>query len=100
MASTTEYLNHVLELLSEVPDITYREHNGDYLLFVGGTQFGGVYHDRFLVKVVPGAMSWLSDYDVAYTNTQPMLKMDREDPEEVAEIVAAMMPDLGRFKGR
>ena len=50
MASTPEYLEYVLDLLSDVPDVTTRKMMGEYLLYASGKLFGGVYDDRFLVK--------------------------------------------------
>ena len=50
MASTKEYLEFVLEQLSELNDITYRAMMGEYIIYYQGKIVGGVYDDRFLVK--------------------------------------------------
>ena len=52
MASTKEYLNFILEQLSELDDISYRAMMGEYILYYRGKVFGGIYDDRFLVKPV------------------------------------------------
>lgn len=50
MASTKEYLEYVLEQLSELNDISYRAMMGEYIIYYQGRVIGGIYDDRFLVK--------------------------------------------------
>ena len=52
MASSKEYLNFVLEQLSEVENIRYRAMMGEYILYYREKVIGGIYDDRFLVKAV------------------------------------------------
>ena len=51
MASSKEYLDFILEQLSELEGISYRAMMGEYILYYGGKIVGGIYDDRFLVKV-------------------------------------------------
>ena len=55
MASDREYLDYILEQLSEAPEITFRAMMGEYILYTRGKVFGGIYDNRFLVKPVPAA---------------------------------------------
>ena len=50
MASSKEYLDFILEQLSELNDITYKAMMGEYIIYYRGKIIGGVYDDRFLVK--------------------------------------------------
>ena len=100
MASTPEFLEFVLDLLQDVPDVTTRKMMGEYLLYAQGQLFGGVYDDRFLVKDVPAARSMLSAVEVPYDGAAPMLVVDVEDRESVATLVTAMLPELPRRKSR
>ena len=50
MASSVGYLDYVLDLLADVPEVAYRKMMGEYLLYAQGKLFGGIYDDRFLVK--------------------------------------------------
>ena len=50
MASSKEYLIHVMDLLSEVSGVTYKKMMGEYILYKDGTIFGGIYDNRFLIK--------------------------------------------------
>ena len=52
MASSKEYLNFILEQLSDLEEITYRLMMGEYIVYYRGKIVGGIYDDRFLVKPV------------------------------------------------
>lgn len=100
MASSVEYLVYVLDLLAEVPEVTYRTMMGEYVLYASGKVFGGVYDDRFLVKDVAAARAVLSNYELPYEGASPMLVVDVDDRETVAEMVAAMLPELPQSRRR
>ena len=51
MASSKDYLEYVLELLRNLDSITYKKMMGEYLLYQDGVLFGGIYDERFLIKV-------------------------------------------------
>ena len=48
MASTKEYLDFVLEQLSELDEVSSRAMMGEYILYYRGKVFGGIYDDRLL----------------------------------------------------
>jgi len=52
LASSKEYLDFILEQLSELNDITYKVMMGEYIIYYQGKIVGGIYDDRFLVKPV------------------------------------------------
>ena len=94
MASSEGYLTYVLDLLRDVPDLSHRKMMGEYLLYASGKLFGGIYDDRFLVKDVPASRAALTMCEVPYEGAQPMLLVDIEDADAVAELVMAMLPEL------
>lgn len=100
MASTDEYLEYVLDLLREVPEVTYRKMMGEYMLYCEGVLFGGIYDDRLLLKDVPAARAAFAVEQIPYPGAKPMLLVDGEDPALVASIVDAMMPQLPKPKPR
>ena len=59
MASSKEYLNFILEQLSELEDITYRTMMGEYIIYYHGKIVGGIYDDRLLVKPVRSAIKYM-----------------------------------------
>ena len=61
MASSRDYLEYVLEQLSEADAVRYRPMMGEYLIYCRNKLVGGVYDDRFLVKPTRSALSLLPD---------------------------------------
>ena len=59
MPSSKEYLNFILEQLSDLEDITYKPMMGEFLIYYRGKLVGGIYDDRLLVKPVRSALSYL-----------------------------------------
>lgn len=56
MASSKDYLEYVLEQLSEADDVTSRAMMSEYILYFRGKVIGGIYDNRFLVKPVQAAL--------------------------------------------
>ena len=97
MASRKEYLDYVLEQLSDLEGVTHRAMMGEYLLYFQGKLFGGVYDDRLLVKPVPAARALLPDApeEAPYDGAKPMLLVENmEDSALLARLVTAMEPEL------
>ena len=100
MASSAEYLEYVLDMLREVPLLTYRKMMGEYMLYSEGVLFGGVYDDRLLLKDVPAARDAFPYTEIPYEGAKPMLLVDSEDPELITEVIAAMISQLPKPKKR
>ncbi|RVU97133.1 transcriptional regulator [Coriobacteriales bacterium OH1046] len=100
MASSKDYLEYVIDLLRDVPSVTYGEMMGEYLLYNEGVLFGGIYDDRFLLKDVPAARDSFPLEQIPYESAKPMMLVDSEDPALIAEVVAAMVPQLPKPKRR
>ena len=94
MASSPEYLEYVLDLLSDVEDVSTRKMMGEYLVYVQGKLVGGVYDDRFLVKATNASRAVLSVAEVPYEGASEMMLVDMEDRAAVAALVADMLPEL------
>ena len=97
MASSKEYLDFVLEQLSDLDGITFRPMMGEYLLYVDGRLAGGVYDNRLLVKPVPAALALLPDapQEPPYPGAKPMLLVEEvEDGAFLRELLVAMEPEL------
>ncbi len=102
MATSKDYLEYVLDLLSEVDGIAHRAMMGEYVLYCQGKVFGGIYDERFLIKPTESAKSLLPDaeYQLPYEGAKPMLAIDFEDKRRLAEVVEAMTPELPEPKKR
>ena len=99
MASTKEYRDYILEQLSTLEDITFKPMMGEYLLYYKGVLFGGIYDDRFLVKIVDGNKKYNMEESIPYENAKPMFLVDDVDNEDVLkEIIIDTYNELKRRK--
>lgn len=97
MASSREYLDFILEQLSRVNGITSKQMMGEYILYINGRIFGGIYDDRFLVKPTKSAKAMMPDADLElpYEGAKEMLLVDNVDNREfLTELVTAMADEL------
>ena len=97
MASRKEYLDFILEQLSELNDISYKTMMGEYIIYYQGKIVGGIYDDRFLVKPVKSAIELMSnvEYELPYEGAKEMLLVDNVDNKEfLVELFNAMYDEL------
>lgn len=97
MASGREYLDFILEQLSGLDGITYRQMMGEYILYMNGRIVGGIYDDRFLVKPTRSALAMMPDADreCPYEGAKEMLLADNVDNREfLQELLTAMYDEL------
>lgn len=103
MASSKEYLQFVLEQLSELNDISYRPMMGEFILYYRDKIVGGIYDDRLLVKPMKSAAVYLKNpiYEVPYDGGKEMLLVDELDNKEhLAGLFNAMYDELPASKGK
>lgn len=97
MASSREYLDHVLDQLSSLDGVTYRPMMGEYILYYKGRIFGGIYDDRLLVKPVSSAKRLMPEArpEAPYPGAKPMLPVERMDDRAfLKELLNAMLDEL------
>ena len=97
MASSKEYLDFILEQLSELEEITYRSMMGEYIVYYRGKIVGGIYDDRFLVKPVKSAIAYMPNakYELPYDGAKEMLLVDDVDNKEfLTDLFSSMYDEL------
>ena len=97
MASGKEYLDFILDQLSELDDVSYRAMMGEYILYYRGKVVGGIYDDRFLVKPTKSAAAMMPDAEreLPYEGAKEMLLVDNvENREFLRELLEAMDGEL------
>ena len=97
MSSSREYLDFVLDQLSGLKEITFRQMMGEYIIYYRGKIVGGIYDDRFLVKPVKSAHEKMPD--VAMEKPYPgakemMLVSEIEDRDFLTKLVQAIYDEL------
>lgn len=97
MASSKEYLDYVLDQLSDAGEVSSRAMMGEYVIYYRGKVVGGIYDDRFLVKPTEAARAILPDaeYRHPYEGAGEMLLVDSiENRALMADLLEAMYPEL------
>ena len=97
MASSKEYLDFILEQLSDLEEITYRAMMGEYIIYYRGKIIGGIYDDRFLVNPVKSAIEYMENsiYELTYYGANEMLLLDDLDNKEfLTGLINAMYDEL------
>ena len=97
MASSREYLEFIMDQLSEAGDISYRAMMGEYIIYYCGKVVGGIYDDRFLVKPTKSAVAMMPDAEreFPYDGAKEMLLVDNiEDRAFLAALLEAMFNEL------
>ena len=97
MASSTEYLDFILEQLSGLENVTWKAMMGEYIIYWRGKIVGGIYDDRCLIKPTKSAVAMMPDAEreLPYEGAKEMLLVDDvENKEFLRELLEAMYPEL------
>ena len=97
MASSRAYLDFILEQLSGIDRITYKQMMGEYILYMNGRIIGGIYDDRFLVKPTRSARAMMphADMELPYEGAKEMLLVDNVDYRDLlTQLLTAVYDEL------
>jgi len=81
MATSKEFLNFILEQLSETDGISYRKMMGEYIIYINGKIAVYLCDNRFLVKPVPAAKKLLPNakFEPPYDGAKDMILVENVD---------------------
>ena len=97
MASSKEYLDFILEQVSELDNVSYKAMMGEFIIYNKGKIIGGIYDDRLLVKPMQSAINYMPNavYELPYDGAKEMLLVDEVDNKEfLIGLFDAMYDDL------
>lgn len=103
MASSKDYLQFVLEQLSDLDEITYRAMMGEYIIYYRGKIVGGIYDDRLLIKPVKSAVDYMPEavYELPYEGSKEMLLVEDVDSKEfLTGLFNAIYDELPALKSK
>ena len=103
MASNKEYLEFVLDQLSDLKEISCRAMMGEYILYCRGKVIGGIYDDRLLIKPTKSALAMVPDavMELPYDGAKEMLLVENvDDSEFLQKLVRSVAEDLPAPKKR
>ena len=97
MPSSKEYLDFILEQLSDLKEITYRAMMGEYIIYYRGKIVGGIYDDRLLVKPIKSVISLMPNatYELPYEGAKEMILLEYVDNKDfLSRLFKAMYDEL------
>ena len=101
MATNKEYLNFILDQLSELDGITHRQMMGEYIIYYHGKITAYLCDDRLLVKPVVSAVKMMpqAKFETPYDGAKEMLLVENVDDRAfLKELLEAMYPELPQLK--
>lgn len=101
MATSKEYLNFILDQLSELEGISYRQAFGEYMIYHKGKIAAYLCDDRLLVKITPGAQALMPDapHEPPYEGAKDMLLVEHVDDRAFLNaLFETMWPELPETK--
>lgn len=97
MASSKEYLEFILDRLSELEDISHRAMMGEYIIYYKGRIAAYICDDRLLVKPVEAAKDMMPQarYEPPYEGAKDMLLVENVDDRQfLTRLFQAMYDQL------
>ncbi len=101
MPVSKEYLSYILDQLSFVDGINYRQMMGEYIIYMNGKIAAYLCDDRLLVKPVLSAIKLLPDakYEPPYEGARDMILVDDVDDKGFLKtLFEAIYPELPPIK--
>ena len=103
MASSREYLDFILEQLIGLEGISYRAMMGEYILYYKNKVIGGIYDNRFLLKITESSEKFIPNtkIEIPYEGAKGMLLFDDfENKEFLVELFEKMYGELPMPKNK
>lgn len=97
MATSKEYLRFVLDRLSDLEELSYKQMMGEYIIYYKGKIAAYVCDNRVLIKPVKSALSLMPEapLQVPYEGAKEMLLAENiEDRDFMTELFRAIYDDL------
>lgn len=103
MASSKDFVNFILEQLSDLDNISHRSMMGEYIIYFRGKIAAYICDNRLLVKPVPSAVALMPEatFEPPYDGAKDMLLVeDIENREFLTKLFLAMYDELPEPKKR
>lgn len=97
MATSKDYLEFILEQLSELDEISHRKMMGEYIIYYHGKIAAYLCDNRLLVKILPSTTAMMPDArrELPYEGAKEMLLVDDVDDREfLKKLFEAMYQEL------
>ena len=103
MSTSKEYLNFILDQMSLIDGVTYKQMMGEYIVYIGGKIAAYLCDNRLLVKPVLNAIKMLPNakYEPPYEGAKDMILVENVDDKEfLKQLFEAIYSQLSEPKKR
>lgn len=103
MPSRKEFLGYVLEQLSNLENINYKQMMGEYIIYYKGKITAYVCDDRLLIKPTPSAEKLMPNapHEPPYDGAKDMILCENTDDKEfLKNLFETIYPELSEPKKR
>lgn len=103
MATSNEYLEYILEQLSNLENITYKKAFGEYIIYINGKLAAYLCDDRLLVKPTKNVINLIQNpkLELPYEGGKPMVLIeDTDDKEFLTNFFLKIEPELSNPKNK
>ena len=97
MASSPDYLQFIIDQLSDLPEISYRYMMWEYILYLNWKIVGWIYDNRLLLKPTEKTKNLIENVEmqIPYPGAKPMIYVDNVDnPEYLENLIIATYEEL------
>lgn len=97
MSSNRGFLDFLLEQLSLLDSVRYRAMMGEYIIYYKDKVVGGIYDDRFMVKLTKASRRMMPEAEMGmpYKGANEMIIVDNlDDREFLKDLFDAMYDEL------
>ena len=99
MASSKEFKDFILDQLHSLNGISFKPMMGEFLLYLNGILFGGIYDDKLLIKITGSNKTYRLPEEIPYPGAKPMFMVtDVDNPDLLKEIIEKTYNDLKQKK--
>ncbi len=97
MATSKEFRDYILERLDTLDGIFCRPMMGEYLLYLNGVLFGGIYDERLLIKAIKTDFGL--EKEIPYKGAKPMLRIkDLDNKAKIKSIIEQTCEELDKSR--
>lgn len=97
MPTSINCKDFIVEQLRGLEGVVCRPMMGEFLLYLNGVLFGGIYDDRLLIKKTNTNKSYALAEEIPYQNAKPMYLVDNlDDTDYLNELIKKTCEDLSK----
>lgn len=98
MPTSEKRKEQIVSKIDTIGEVNCRKMMGEYLLYLNGVHFGGIYDDRLLVKPTEACKQYQLPQQLPYAGAKAMYFVDDKDWELAKTVISATVAELAERK--